>query len=91
MLSGITGGKVLQRHPQSLSEGFLHIENRLHRSDKSDAVSSTEEHLTIINEENRICEAERKHRECKAKTNGPPADSLTMTCFTCSRQEVELA
>ena len=37
-------------------------------------------------EEMRICEAERKHREHKAKTNGPPADSLTLTCSTCNLQ-----
>ena len=34
----------------------------------------------------RICEAERKRRERKAKTNGPPADSMTLTCSTCNRQ-----
>ena len=37
-------------------------------------------------EKERICEAERKHRERKANTNGPPADSMTMTCSTCNRQ-----
>ena len=34
----------------------------------------------------RICETERKRRECKAKTNGPPAHSMTLTCSTCNRQ-----
>ena len=34
----------------------------------------------------RICEAERKRRERKANTNGPPAESLTLTCSTCNRQ-----
>ena len=34
----------------------------------------------------RIYEAERKHRERKANTNGPPADSVTLTCSTCNRQ-----
>ena len=33
-----------------------------------------------------ICEAERKRRERKANTNGPPADSMTLTCSTCNRQ-----
>ena len=33
-----------------------------------------------------ICEAERKRRERKAITNGPPADSMTLTCSTCNRQ-----
>ena len=37
-------------------------------------------------EKKRICEAERKHRERRAKTNGPPADSTTLTCSTCNRQ-----
>ena len=31
-------------------------------------------------------EAERKRRERKAKTNGPPADSMTLTCSTCNLQ-----
>ena len=39
-------------------------------------------------EKKRICEAERKHRERKANacTNGPPADSMILTCSTCNRQ-----
>ena len=32
----------------------------------------------------RICEAERKRRERTAKTNGPPADSMSLTCSTCN-------
>ena len=39
-----------------------------------------------VYEGKRICEAERKCREHKAKTNGPPADSMTMTYSTCNRQ-----
>ena len=34
----------------------------------------------------KICEAERKHRERNANTNGPPADSMILTCSTCNRQ-----
>ena len=34
-------------------------------------------------EKKRICEAERKRRERKVNTNGPPADSMT---FSCNRQ-----
>ena len=37
-------------------------------------------------EKKRICEAERKRRERKAKTNVPPADSMPLTCCTCNRQ-----
>ena len=37
-------------------------------------------------EKKRIYEAERKRRERKAKTNVPPADSMTLTCSTCNRQ-----
>ena len=37
-------------------------------------------------EKMRICEAERKRRERNANTNGPPADSMTLTCSTCNRQ-----
>ena len=37
-------------------------------------------------EKKRTCEAERKRRERKAKTNVPPADSMTLTCSTCNRQ-----
>ena len=33
----------------------------------------------------RICEAERKRKERKANTNGPLADSVTLTC-SCNRQ-----
>ena len=37
-------------------------------------------------EKKRICEAERKRRERRANTNGPPAVSMTLTCSTCNRQ-----
>ena len=33
-----------------------------------------------LHEGKRICETERKHRERKAKTSGPPADSMKLTC-----------
>ena len=36
-------------------------------------------------EEERSCEAERKHRERKAKTKGPPADYTTLTCSICNQ------
>ena len=29
---------------------------------------------------------ERNRRERKANTNGPPAESMTLTCSTCNRQ-----
>ena len=35
-------------------------------------------------ERKRICEAERKRRESKANTNGPPADSMALTSSTCN-------
>ena len=47
-------------------------------------VSSTKEQLSKKKE--RICEAERKRRERKANTHGPPADSMILTCSTCNRQ-----
>ena len=35
----------------------------------------------------RICEADRKRRERKAKTNGPPADSMPLNLlYICTRQ-----
>ena len=34
----------------------------------------------------KICEAERKRRERNGNTNGPPADSTILTCYTCNRQ-----
>ena len=37
-------------------------------------------------EKKRFCEAERKRRERNANTNGPPADSMILTCSTCNRQ-----
>ena len=56
---------------------------RLHRSDQSGEVSSTKEQLSM---KKGIFEADRKRRERKANTNGPPADSMTMTCSTCNQQ-----
>ena len=35
----------------------------------------------LYEEGKRICEAERKR---KAKTDGPPADSMTLACSTCN-------
>ena len=32
----------------------------------------------------RVCEAERKHRERKFKTDGPPADCMPQTLSTCN-------
>ena len=40
----------------------------------------------LYEKKERICEAERKRRERKANANGPPADSMTLTCSTCNRQ-----
>ena len=39
-----------------------------------------------VYEGKRICETDRKCRERKAKTNGPPTDSMTPTCSTCNQQ-----
>ena len=36
-------------------------------------------------EEKRICEAERKRKEGKARFNGPSSESSTLTCATCNR------
>ena len=36
-------------------------------------------------EKKRIWEAETKCRERNANTNGPPADSIILTCSTCNR------
>ena len=55
--------------------------NRLQRSDQSGKVASTKEQLSV--KKKRICEAERKRRERRANTNGPPADSMTLTCSSC--------
>ena len=88
----ITGGKAfsrlpeetLQRHPQTLSEGFRHT-NRVLGTDCTGAIKVARSHQKRSSSlEERICEAERKHRERKA--NGPPADPMTMTCSTCNRQ-----
>ena len=38
-------------------------------------------------EKKRICEADSKRRERKANTNGPPADSITLTCSTCNHRQ----
>ena len=53
-------------------------------ADQSGDVPSTKEQLSI---KKGICEAEKStENERKAKINGPPADSMTLTCSTCSRQ-----
>ena len=41
---------------------------------------------SLYENKKRICEAERKRRERKANTNGPRADSMTLTCSTCNRE-----
>ena len=90
-----TGGKALsrwpeetlQRHPQSLSEGFRNTNGVLgtdckERSKWRGLINKG----AALYEKKRICEAERKRRERKAKTNVPPSDSMTLTCSTCNRQ-----
>ena len=70
-----TGGKVLsrwpeetlQRHPQSLSEGFRHT-NGVFRTDCTGAIKVARSHkkgAALYEKKNRICEAERKHGERK--------------------------
>ena len=66
--------EVARRHPQSLSEGFRNT--RVFGTDCTGAIKL----------EKKMCEAERKRRERKAKTNGRPVDSMTKTCSTCNRQ-----
>ena len=41
-------------------------------------------------EKKRICEAERKRRERKTSTNGPSADSVTLTCNRQFRDRIGL-
>ena len=77
--------ETLQRHNQSISEGFLISKgfgHRLHRSDKNGEASSIKEQLY---EEKKICETEGKRREHKANTYGPSAVSMILTCSTCNR------
>ena len=59
------------------------LKNRLHRSDQWRGLINKG---ATLYEGKRIGEAERKRRERKAKTNGPPADSVTLTCSTCNLQ-----
>ena len=79
--------ETLQRHPGSLSEGFCHTDWVL-GTDCTGAIKVARSHQqgAALHEKKRICEAERKRRERKANTNGPPADSMTLTCSTCNRQ-----
>ena len=53
-------------------------------TDCTGAIKVARSHQHLWNKE--ISEAERKRRERKAKTNGPPADSMTLTCSACNRQ-----
>ena len=76
--------ETLQRHPQSLSEGFRHT-NGVLGTDCTGAIKVARSHQER-RERKRICKAKRKRRERKAKTNGPPADSMTLTCSTCNHQ-----
>ena len=80
------GGQKKSYKDTLISTNQLGIGNRLHRSDQSGEVSSTKEQLAMKKKKERICEAERKRRESKANTNGPPAYSMTLTCSTCNRQ-----
>ena len=79
--------QTLQRHPQCLSEGFRHT-NGVLGTDCTGATKVARSHHkgATLYEKKRICEVERKRRERKANTNGPPPDSMTLTCSTCNRQ-----
>ena len=50
------------------------------------ALERSNHKVAALYDTKRICEAERKSRERKAIANGPPADSMTLTCSTCNRQ-----
>ena len=70
---------MLQRHPQSISVGFRHT-NGVLGTDCTGAIKVARSHQHY--EKKRICEAERKRRERKANTNGPPTDVMTLTSST---------
>ena len=78
--------ETLQRHPQSLSEGLRHTNGVLGTDCTGTIKVSRARQQRSSYEGKRICEAERKRRQSKAKTNGPTADSMTLTCSTCNRQ-----
>ena len=50
-----------------------------------EAVQDRSKLCGLINKGAAHCEAERKRRERKVKTNVPPADSFTLTCSICNR------
>ena len=80
--------ETLQRHPQSLSGGFRNTYGVL-GTDCTGAIKVARSHQqrsSSLRKKMRICEAVRKRRERKAKTNEPPADSMTLTCSTSNRQ-----
>ena len=60
--------------------------NRLLRIEQSGVASSTK--VPFQFEAKRICEAERKRKERKARAKGPPSDSAQseFTCSICNRQ-----
>ena len=79
--------ETLQRHPKASLKDFDipmgSWEQTAQERSKWRGLSDKE---AALYEKKRICEAERKRRERKANGNGPPADSMTLTCSTCNRQ-----
>ena len=73
----------LQKHPQSLSKVF-DMGTDLHCTSKWRGLINNG---AALYEKKRICEAERKQRERKANTDGPPAEPMTLTCFIYSTLE----
>ena len=68
-----------ERHPKKVFYGGLQ-EGKRSQGARRNALKTT-----AVFEGMRISEAERKRREHRAKTNGPP-DSMALTCCTCNRQ-----
>ena len=76
--------ETLQRHPQSLSEGFEIPKGTWEQTAQERAKwRGLINKGTTLYEKMRICQAERKRRERKAKTNGSPVDSMILACSTC--------
>ena len=65
-MSSMWPEETLQRHPQSHSKGFRHT-NRVLETDCAGTIKVAKDQLSM----KKICEAERKRRERKAKTDGP--------------------
>ena len=65
----------------------VYVLHQLHSCDQTGEVQSTKEQLSM----KKIRESVKLKESAENIVNGPPADSMILTCSTWHRQELELA